>query len=1537
MSDVILRVRRPQLTRCPAPPESIAPWLISGWDDPHETPVFAESRNETIVDDQSDGEPGTRTVRFKDDDDRLLDWEKWLDLRTAWSTPERTARAAMAFFEAFYEIHSILEKDGERMELLAADGRLSWAATSSLGSKVDIDHPILLKRVELHFDPNVPEFTVRETDREPELYNALFIDLNEVEHAALRNRKSDLEAAGYHPFGWSDTEAFLRAFVQTLSPLAGEFIDGSAKPPLDTTPRLCRDQMLILRERAFGIANAVDAILSDIESQEAFPPALGLITGTVGNGTNPAVGDGPSGTETAGGETNAIISDDEILLAKEANQEQMQIIRRLEFSGSVIVQGPPGTGKTHTIGNLIGHLLAHGKSVLVTAQTAKALRVVRDKVPDALQPLCVSVLGSDQAARAQLESSINSISERLTGDTSDSLLSRAQALTEERRDLLTKAKEISHRLRDALENEYRDVEIGNTRYSPSDAAKQVFEGSTDHAWIPSPVKLGASLTLTAGEIERLYVLNAAFTSLEEEDARSPLPNLSDLPTQRQFQTFVTEYDGLLQRDLSEGADKWRDHEGDSSDLTQIARQIDVAFSAGESQPPWRPYAIVAGMRGGGEREGWVALIEAIEKAAEANARFARYLHLRPVLSQSQSVHRQLQLSREILIHLESGGKLGWVQRTTRSEWGQFIKTTSVTAGSPSHPDHFEAISRLAELEVSRVELEALWNQHIGGRASKPFASLGENPELACRAVVPEIARFLAWGADVWAPITASLDEAGLTIDELIAAQPRPISQIADYVVIERFVANELTNLLRAEDARRRLQECERWFLSLASLSDQIDPSATNRGCVAKLIAAAHERNADSYADALRYAERLWAIRPLVAERGELLNKLRLVAPAWAESVASRHSPHDGGTAPGSVHEAWTWRQLNDILAERDKLDAQLLQRELDATRANIRTVTQRLIDANAWGRQLARLQSNNPLRQALVGWLDTAKRLISTRLRSRRQALETEARKLMRNCWDAVPVWIMPINIMAESFDPTSARFDVVIIDEASQADLNALIPLYMGKQVIVVGDHEQVTPLGVGQNVSSLDNLRSTMLDGIPNAHLYDSLSSIYDIGRQSFGDAIRLVEHFRCVPEIIAFSNQLSYEGKIQPLREANSTNLKPACVSRKVNGFRNGDINEGEAQSIVSTIKAMIRHPAYAGKTIGVISMIGEGQAVKIQTLLQKEVDGVELLARRIQAGISSQFQGDERDIIFLSMVDSSPEEGTLRTTGVGAFEQTKKRYNVAASRARDQLWVVHSFDPNLNLKSADLRFQLLRHVLDPQATLRAFETEKQRTESPFEKEVLKRLTAAGYRVRTQWKVGYYRIDMVVEGGGRRLAIECDGDRWHSLDDLPKDMERQAVLERLGWEFVRIRGSAFYRNRDQALQPLFERLEALDIPKEAGVEGDANTSDMTLVHELDDLIAKGFDGPPIVNAAPVSSPPSILPAPAPPQKLKPEQVEIDTILGRFGSIAPYEDVLKEMSRMRGFQRLGRNVRSGLERDLARLARRGWISIRNGYVRKE
>ena len=84
-----------------------------------------------------------------------------------------------------------------------------------------------------------------------------------------------------------------------------------------------------------------------------------------------------------------------------------------------------------------------------------------------------------------------------------------------------------------------------------------------------------------------------------------------------------------------------------------------------------------------------------------------------------------------------------------------------------------------------------------------------------------------------------------------------------------------------------------------------------------------------------------------------------------------------------------------------------------------------------------------------------------------------------------------------------------------------------MGKQVVVVGDHEQVSPMAVGQNLDNVQHLIEEHLKGIRLAAMYDGKLSIHDLAKTTF-QLVCLLEHFRCVSPIIQFSNELSYDGK-------------------------------------------------------------------------------------------------------------------------------------------------------------------------------------------------------------------------------------------------------------------------------------------------------------------------------------------------------------------------------------------------------------------------
>jgi very-short-patch-repair endonuclease len=267
------------------------------------------------------------------------------------------------------------------------------------------------------------------------------------------------------------------------------------------------------------------------------------------------------------------------------------------------------------------------------------------------------------------------------------------------------------------------------------------------------------------------------------------------------------------------------------------------------------------------------------------------------------------------------------------------------------------------------------------------------------------------------------------------------------------------------------------------------------------------------------------------------------------------------------------------------------------------------------------------------------------------------------------------------------------------------------------------------------------------------------------------------------------------------------------------------------------ACMEQKEYEGMTFGVISLLGDEQAQKIQRLILQKIDPAVIEERRILCGNASHFQGDERDVIFLSLVDSNNEgDGPLRLAREGSDQSRKQRYNVAVSRAKDQLWVVHSLDLSKDLKEGDLRRDLLEYAENPRAFAQLAEKVEAKAESPFEEAIAKTLIASGYNIEQQWEVGPYRIDIVVSYKNKNIAIECDGEAFHSgAERIRADMERQAILERTGWRFIRIRGSEYYSDPDKTMERVKQQLEEYGIFPEKTFNEPAEQPKSTLLDRV------------------------------------------------------------------------------------------------------
>ena len=113
--------------------------------------------------------------------------------------------------------------------------------------------------------------------------------------------------------------------------------------------------------------------------------------------------------------------------------------------------------------------------------------------------------------------------------------------------------------------------------------------------------------------------------------------------------------------------------------------------------------------------------------------------------------------------------------------------------------------------------------------------------------------------------------------------------------------------------------------------------------------------------------------------------------------------------------------------------------------------------------------------------------------------------------------------------------------------------------------------------------------------------------------------------------------------------------------------------------------------------------------------------------------------------------------------------------------------------------------------------------------------KALRDRGYHLQLRRRVGAYTLDMVALCDGRAVAIECDGEHWHNGESrIREDMERQTILQRLGWQFIRVRGSEYYRDPAKCLQRICRELENAGIaPESAAPSRPSDLLDRVLAH--------------------------------------------------------------------------------------------------------
>lgn len=1425
-----LCVERPDLPKCPEPDKLIIDWIPGGWQDARRAEIkpYAEK-----IEKVSTPEGEIESVElFESDPIRKASFSIWSEAREEWRAQYEVANKVTKIYQSLDSYKLKLDREGHRVGCFVANGFVR----SEDGS---VEYPILMQRAYIVQDVNGirPVIRVSLNDELIAVQDSILRQANDsFNFDAVTALRESLEKEMPNILSTDEIRPLLSKFAASLSTKC-VWRDQPSQSDFNEATKLIfyPKPMIFIASLPNGVKEAVGKIKTLIEEGEEIPsPIRHLLCGfEEGEVIRQKDGDEkPNISERLamiGGES------EEVLLSLPANREQLEIAKMIRQSDAVLVQGPPGTGKTHTIANLLGDMLASGKRVLVTSTTDKALTVLRDKLPEEVRPLCVTLLDQNGSSTESLKTSVEGICSTIQSPAySESRLSKqSESLQEERAELMKRLASNRRRLYEMCKQESAKVTCNGRDQTLSKWAAELQKHEEDVAYLPDSNLRASTFNVPMDAIGALLRTNVALTAQDDKALSQWMPVADEVPTPEEVQQYLDDVHDDKERQKVSGVIRTAERRHVTFAVGKVSVTIEKSKVgslkikdelAKREILPWMHDVMLAGM-GSQELENtsWGRLlgdIKAFVALCDERNNNAEVL--------SRNFEFKDSLSPEVIKetarwYVENGakGKIGFLKRLTDRKNCQMYEDNlsgiRINGQTPNSPEMFKAVIEEADFLKVKADLAEAWNGLVAAGGGRNFSNFGSYPEREIIKFINPIEMCLNWWNKSGAQTYGLCDELGISKDLF----PNLNEYSTDDQIMSavwQAIRNTLIPISEFIEGSRKTAEL------VAKKSEFVRkytaPLNEEPADIVELLREAALSDASDYAELHRELCRIQSLRPIWEKRQNLLGQIRDAGGIqWANKIANRE---DGWTDEEIVQQAEKclyWREVQHMLCKYYGQDYSELQAETVIIARDFRKKTAELAAVRSWLHLQKRLSENPNVIQDLNGWVSTVSKIgKGTGKQAKRHMVE--AQRKAKECQKAVPIWIMTIQRALLTLDPKE-KFDVIIVDEASQSDVTGLAVLYMGKRIIVVGDDKQVSPMGVGVAGDDINSIRRMYLEnqGIRNDNLYDETTSIYDIVK-TISSPVMLKEHFRCVPPIINFSNWLSYNGKIKPLRDESKVHIRPFMVNHRVANGRRGENKDNveEAYEIAALIRSCMDQPEYKGKTYGVISMLsGAGhQVARIEKALATVLTPKQRADGRIAVGTPADFQGDERDVIFLSMVQSQNEAPgkPMRKEGDGKNESTKKRYNVAVSRARDQLWVVHSFDPDNELQADDIRKRLISHVRKPQGTEAEMNAVVEHTESPFEKSVARDLIARGYKLIPQYHVGAYRLDFVVKGG-KSAALECDGERYHSSSEaIESDMERQAVLERCGWSFVRIRGGEYYRNPVAAIDRVCETLDRLGV---------------------------------------------------------------------------------------------------------------------------
>ena len=417
------------------------------------------------------------------------------------------------------------------------------------------------------------------------------------------------------------------------------------------------------------------------------------------------------------------------------------------------------------------------------------------------------------------------------------------------------------------------------------------------------------------------------------------------------------------------------------------------------------------------------------------------------------------------------------------------------------------------------------------------------------------------------------------------------------------------------------------------------------------------------------------------------------------------------------------------------------------------------------------------------------------------------------------PCMLMSPASVAQYIDVDFPKFDVVIIDEASQLPTcEAVGAIARGKSVVIAGDEHQLPPTRFFQKKAKGEDIELSDLESILEDALALNMPQCY------------LNWHYRSAHEsLITFSNMRYYGGRLKTFPSVD--NRISAVHFKNVGGIydRSGTrTNPAEADAVTAALRERIL--SGSGDSIGVITFNIQ-QCRLIEDKWEKMLAEDTALAEAA-AGIDTpvliknleNIQGDERDVIYFSIGFGPDQDGSM-SQNFGPVNQKggQRRLNVAITRARKEMQIFASFEPSelrVTAGSPDGVRDLADFLEYAKHGVQALKEKGRKLDQEREtvsRQLADALAGEGYEVDVQVGSSGFIIDAAVrdprDPEKYLLGILFDDSRA-ALDDTVRDrcILQKNVLRRMNWNLTNVWLLDWFDSPDTQIHKMKQRIGRL-----------------------------------------------------------------------------------------------------------------------------